>query len=534
MVGQSIGVKESGNNSPAKGFLERRAMLLAAGIVLLAAAVRLGIAPIVTLDDDESESIIVARFSADEVLTGKVVDPSHPPGLPLFLSTLRQVFGENILLYRSVNSVIATLTVVMVMAICRLLAPRAGIWLGVGLLMAVNPMLVMLSVLIRPYTLQLLLLSLATWAVLRWRRDRRLWSLVVYVLAISAAFNVHYGSIFFWAALGLWWMWDSRRSKRQLAKTVAANLVALVLILPTVRFMLWQMQLSELMLNAAVWTYHTFGFLYYFICGNSMARPEYSPLWLIITTVIPVAVVLVPSLLAGVWAVWKTVEARGLVLTILFLPFLFMMAMSLHKPFFASRYIASIWPMFALTLMLGLYTFRLRIRKTAFAFLVLMELIGCVSYAVRYADMYPPSLSRTLEAYGGEHFGIIVYPTARPLIVQSSKRPTILRINSRTLPKLVVSVYPDPPADYVKSYPPPERELSAVLASGLPEELWFYCDLRPENQHYKALKVLEQTKQMLSGSYRLEETWYWPNEQKAEIHLMKFRRVKSPASRGSS
>jgi hypothetical protein len=534
MVSQSIGIKESGNKSQAEGFLERRAMLLAAGIVLLAAAVRLGIAPIVTLDGDESEVITLIRSSPGELLTGKAVDLSHPPGHPLVLWIVRHMFGENVLLYRAVQSVLATLTVVMVMAICRLLVPRAGIWLGVGLLMAVNPMLVMLSLLIRPYAVELLLLSLATWAMLRWRRDRRLWSLVVYVLAIVAVFNVHYGSVFFWAALGLWWLWDSRRSKRQLTETVVANLVALVLILPTVRFMMWQIHMSGLILNVAVWTYHTVGFPYYFICGGSLAHPEYCPLWLIITTVIPLAVVLIPSLLAGLWAVWKTVEARGFVLAILFLPFLFMMAMSLHKPFFASRYIATIWPMFALTLVLGLSTFRLRIRAAAFVFLVLLELIGCVSYAARYADMYPPFLTPTLEAYGGQHFGLIAYPDPRPLIVQSSKPSLILRINNRTLPKLVVSVYPDPPANYVKDHLLPEWDLSTLLASGLPEELWFYCDSRPESQHDKALKVLEQTKQMLSGPYRLEKTWYWPNEQKAKIYLLKFRRPESPASRESS
>ncbi|MGA2265620.1 MAG: hypothetical protein ABSH10_04225 [Phycisphaerae bacterium] len=517
-------------SSTGKSFLERHAALLAVGIVLLAAALRLGVAPILTLDGDECHTILVGRSSFADLVHGRAFDIGNPQGFHMFLSALRQVFGENILLYRSANAIIGTLAVAVIMMLCRLLSPRPAIWLGVGLLTALNPMELTFSLHLRPWAVQALTLSLAMWAALRWQRDRRPWMLVVYVLSMFAAVNTNYSAVFCWAALGLWWLWDSRRSGRQVAAVVAVNVLVLVLFAPSMALMWWQIHHQELTRGGGAWMFHLFGFPYFFIYGNSVARPERG-LRLILLTAVPALIVLAPLLLAGLRAVWKTVKPRGVVLAMLFLPFLFMAGFCLYQPFFFSRYLAFMWPMFALTLMLGLYSFGPRIRAAAFVLLLAMELLGCAGYAARFAEDYPAFLYPTLQAYGGPHYGIVLYPTGeRQIILQSSSQPTVVRI-MQTKPDVVVAIYPNPPTDYVKTYPTPRQKLSTMLAGGLPDELWFYCDLRPTGEYRDAPAVLEQVKQLLAGPYRLEQTWQWPSQGKGQVLLLKYRRAEVPASK---
>jgi hypothetical protein len=512
-----------------KSFLERHAALLAMGIVLLAAALRLGVAPILTLDGDECHTILVGRFSFTDLVHGRAFDIGNPQGFHMFLSALRQVFGENILLYRDANAIIGTLAVAVIMMLCRLLAPRPAIWLGVGLLTALNPMELTFSLHLRPWAVQALTLSLAMWAALRWQRDHRLWLLVVYVLSMFAAINTNYSAVFCWAALGLWWLWDSRRSGRQVATVVLVNVLVLILFVPSMVFLWWQIHHQELTRGGKSWMFHLFGFPYFFIYGNSVARPERG-LRLMLLTSVPAVIVLAPLLLAGLRAVWKTVKPRGVVLAMLFLPFLFLVGFCLYQPFFFSRYLAFIWPMFALTLMLGLYSFGPWIRSVALVLLLGMELLGCAGYAVRFANEYPAFLYPTLQANAGQHFGIIIYPAGeRQLILQSSSRPMILGI-MQTKGDLVVAIYPNPPTDYVKSFPVPRAKLSTMLAGGLPDELWFYCDLRPTGEYRDASAVLERVKQLLAGPYRLEQTWQWPSKGKGKILLLKYRRAEAASS----
>jgi hypothetical protein len=535
---QPIEIARAGNEGKAKGFLERRAKVLAVGIVLLALALRLGAVPFQTLESDESQAILTGRFDFLDLLECKAFDIGNPQGFHLFLSAMRQVFGENILIYRLANILISTLAVAIIMALCRQLVPQAPIWLGVGLLTAVNPMHLMFSLQLRPWAVQALTLSLAMWAVLWWRRDHRWRHLAIFVLAMFLAFNTNYSAVFCWAALGLWWLWDSRRNGRHLATVVLVNALLGVLLIPTLIFLGWQIQQQEFK-RATTWMLHLFGFPYYFIYCNSVGRAERS-VWLMFATVIPAVAVLAPSLLMGLRAVWKTVKPRGFVLTTLFLPILFLMGLCLRSPFFNTRYLAFIWPIFALTVMLGLSTFRPWIRRTALAMLLGMELAGCIGYVGWPAMDYPPFLYPTLQAHAGPHFGIILYPRHEQQLIlqwssqQGSSQPKIIMIRGEKLPRLVVQVYPDSPTDYVKTYPIPQEELSVVLARGLPEELWFYCDLRPKSLSPQLSKVLEQVKQMLNGSYRLEETWHWPSEQDSMIQLLKFHRIQSPASRESS
>ncbi|MCJ7544032.1 MAG: glycosyltransferase family 39 protein [Phycisphaerae bacterium] len=517
-------------SSGGQGFLERRAGLLAVGTVLLAAALRLAVAPILTLDGDECHTILVSRFSFSDLLACEAFDIGNPQGFHLLLSAVRQVFGENILVYRVVNALIGTAAVAAILMLCRLLVPRPVIWLGVGLLTALNPMQLTFSLHLRPWAVQALTLSLAIWAALRWRRDRRLWQLVVYVVAMFIAFNTNYSAAFCWAALGLWWLWDSRRSGRRLAWVVGTNLVLLALLVPSGVFLWWQMQHQELSRGGTAWIFHLLGFPYFFIYGNSVARPERGR-WLMLVTAIPAVVVMAPVLLAGLRGVWKTAEPRGLVLTMLILPFLFLAGMCLFTPFFFSRYLAFMWPMFALTLMLGVDAFGRRLRTVGLAALIVMELVGCAGYALRFAQEYPPFLCRTLQAHAEKDFGIIFYPSGdRQLIVQWPGRPRILWI-AKTQPEVVVSVFPDPPMDYVKLYPMPREKLSAWLARDLPKEMWLYCDLRPNTDYPDAAQTMERVKQMLTGPYRLEQTWSWPSEKQVKYQLLEFRRAQGPASR---
>ena len=337
------------------------------------------------------------------------------------------------------------------------------------------------------------------------------------------AFNTNYSAMFCWATLGLWWLWDSRRNGRHLAAVVAANLVLLALLVPSIVFLVWQVTHQGFTRGGRVWVFHLLGFPYFFIYGNSVARPEWG-VWRMIATGAPLVAVLAPGLLAGLRTVWRRIEPRGLVLTMLVLPFAFLLVLCLFRPFFYSRYLAFIWPMFALVWVLGLRSFRVGVRKAAWALLIAMELAGCVGYAVRFAQEYPPFLLRTLQAHAGKDFAVLLYPGGDcQLALQWPRRATILGF-AATQPELEMLVFPDPPADYVKLWPMPKRTLPELLAKGLPEEVWFYCDLRPTGERRDAPQVLSRVTAMLSRTYRLEHAWYWPSDRDRRIHLLSFQR----------
>lgn len=466
-------------NDSSRGFLERKAKVLAVGIVLLAAVLRLAVTPVLTMYSDEATTVAVARFGFGDLLACKAFDIGNPQGFHLFLSAVRQVFGENILLYRLINAAIGTAAVAIIMILCRRLAPHAAVWLGVGLLTAVNPMHLVFSLQLRPWAVQMLTLALAAWAVLRWRGDHRAGALGVYVAAMFVAVNTNYSAVFFWAAIGLWWLWDDRRSAKGLMTVVLVNLLLLALLIPTGVFLWWQVHHQEIVRGGKAWMFHLFGFPYFFIYGNSVARPERG-VWLMAITAIPAVGVMVPLLLAGLRAAWKTVVPRSFVPAMLFVPFFMLAGICLFKPFFFSRYLAFIWPVFALTLVLGLGAFRKGLRWAGWALLLAMELAGCAGYALRYVDDYPPLLYQTLQAQAGKDFAVLIYPLGeRQLATQWHRGPiTILRVD-KIRPEPTVMAFPHPPAEFVRFDALPQRTLSALLAEGLPEEVWFYCDLHP-------------------------------------------------------
>ncbi len=497
-------------------------------IIAAALAIRLGAAPLIQLNSDEAHTFNVVRCGLADLLSGRAFDISHAQGYHLTLAALAKLFGDSILLARIINAILGSLAVLTVMVLVRKLAPVALIWLGVGLLMAVNPMMLMLSLQTRPYAMQSLALPLMLLAVLNWRERRKPGWLVLYALTVLVAFNYHYTSVFYIAGLGCWWLWVSRKDPREIGRIVAIHVVIMVLLIPSFLFMYKQigLQASGRVTHGARRMYHVLGWPYYFVYGNSVARPEKSKL-LLIATAAPLAILLLALVPPGLAHIWRNLKARrGLILTMLILPLGFVVLVNFLRPLASSRYASFMWPMFALVLMCGVWALkRSALRAAALGVLVVMGVMGSAMYVHRFASHYPPFASETLAAHARQPFAMFTYPSVARSMILEYPRDAFFGTLHYKKGQPLARCFPQPPIDFARGTRREWVPFDDAFLAKLPyAELWLYVDVRPLTAYLDGSRVLREVPAAVEKHYRLDRSFPWPNEDRPVIHMMKFRR----------
>lgn len=149
------------------------------------------------LNPDEGTYYSIATRTDDGDFWREVIDNAHPPLYYLLLRPLGLVTDDFFWL-RTVAVACGVLAVYTTWGAARELAGRgrrgALAGLGAGALVALSPAAVELSKVIRPYMLQLVLLSGSLWLLLRHLRTRSRRALGGYVVLICLALLTHYSS----------------------------------------------------------------------------------------------------------------------------------------------------------------------------------------------------------------------------------------------------------------------------------------------------------------------------------------------------
>jgi uncharacterized membrane protein len=175
-------------------------------ILLLATAVRFYDLTAAAIWGDEGSSLLLARYSLEEIWNHAAFDV-HPPLYFMLLHGWIELFGDGIFALRGLSALAGIAAVgVGIWLVDRLATRRAAII--TGLLLALLPTAVRYSQEVRMYALLGLLLLAATLALVYWiRRPQRHRYLVVYALLMSAALYTHYFAVLaalcHWTYLGL-------------------------------------------------------------------------------------------------------------------------------------------------------------------------------------------------------------------------------------------------------------------------------------------------------------------------------------------
>ena len=191
------------------------------------------------LADDELHSVHAALTLTVGQIFGTFTFGGADYGVPLtafsrFLMDRGVTFSEWTFRF---PSLLAGLAAVIVLP--RLAAPRVGRFAAIALawLIAISPMLVFYSRIIRPYMVTALLASCAALLFDRWRRDRSLLNAVAVVVTSAFAVYTHLAAaplvagMFFFEALALWRDTPPRGTRvRELAQLGLATLLGVALL----------------------------------------------------------------------------------------------------------------------------------------------------------------------------------------------------------------------------------------------------------------------------------------------------------------
>ena len=175
-----------------ESFCQRHFGWLVLACVLLGFVLRLQGLETYWLNPDEGTYLDAAAAPTWAELGGKIAPQPHPP---LFHLVLRPIalFSADIGLLRLPSLVFGCLAVLGISLLTRV---GAGGFAGLvaGLLTAVAPGAILLSQLVRPYSLQLFTLSFGIWFLLRYLERKRRADLLGFSLGMGLALSSHYSS----------------------------------------------------------------------------------------------------------------------------------------------------------------------------------------------------------------------------------------------------------------------------------------------------------------------------------------------------
>lgn len=181
---------------------DRLDWLLAAAVVALAAGLRFFGLGEYWLNPDEGIYYSVIAWPDLARRQAEIAANAHPP-LYYHLLWLWSRVSMDIAWLRVPAALAGTAGVAAMFLLGRELAPgRRGTLVGLlaALLLAVSPSAILLSQLIRPYTLQVALACFALLGLLRWHRRQSRLDLTLFALCMTVALLTHYSSVFVLAA----------------------------------------------------------------------------------------------------------------------------------------------------------------------------------------------------------------------------------------------------------------------------------------------------------------------------------------------
>ena len=498
-----------------------------AGVVAAALGIRLLVAFLMTMYGDESHTIAVARHGFADLLAGRAYDVGNPQGYHLLLSGLRQVLGESVLLYRLVSVLAGTAGAALAMKLVAMLIDDRRVALGTGLLMAVNPMQIMNSVQMRPYALQLLLIVAAQCCVLLWRQRRGAWPLVGYAAAMVLAFNVHYLTVLFWAAIGLWWLWDARKSPRDIVRVVGINMLAAVLVAPSVLLMLRQLSISHASRGEGAWFIHAVGWPFYFLAGNCLTRPTYG-IWPFVLAGVPFAVVFVPAVVASVRWLWRTQRQRSFILSMVILPIAVLVVINFFQRISSSRYLGFIWVIFASIVIAGVLRLPRWLKGLSVVVLAGLSVAGTVAFVGYFARIELPAVFQTLSDRAGQRFLLLSASSfTRSSAIRFTQRAEIWTFVQED-GEMRASRFPQPPDAFVEYGNAPRLEvLHEALAATEHREVWLVIDPRSQYVAYQVWRAAGKiVMPLLEERYELVEEYRFPPglSDDQTIRMLKYSR----------
>lgn len=497
------------------------------GIIALSLLLRIVPAGHMKLLGDEAMTIALGRFDFVALIRAEVSDCGNPHGYHLFLSFVRQVFGENILLYRIINCLFSSMAVMLAMLLCKAITRTRWIWMGVGLLMALNPMQLIHALEVRPYAIQFCVLLLATLCAVKWTQTRRVLWLPVYVACLFVSFNVQYSTLFYWVGIGVWWIWFCRRKRKDVLIVLAVNTVAVLLLIPSLLYFASQIQAQEITRGESVWAWHLWGIPYVFLLGNAAARPE-SNIWLLYSTAIPIAILCTPLICLGIRYLLKNTQYGLLVIMLPVAPFLIMLLLSyLHRPFAAVRYAGFAWPMFALIIISGAWTLRDTLRRSVFIVLVFVSSIAFANQAKFLALENNSLAAEYIRKHSGNNIGILCHPYGKNELTLHFPEETLIANIKEVNGSLKMRLTPPPAIDYLRKGSTIEMGISEMMKEYKLPELWFVCGIRDWGTELRKERIkndMSKVIEILERDYHIQHEYRRSYGNNFEILIMQFIR----------
>lgn len=283
-----------------------------AGILVLAALIRLPFVLDAGITGDEANYVMIARCSAWDILTGAALDPSNPPLYMLLLHGLMAVTGSQVWAWKMMSMAMNLgMIYLMVLLVRRLLGN--SIALMVGFLAAINPWQVYMATELRGYAMVGLCGLVALEAADRFKRGGSLWA-GLWGAACAAGFWTHYSMLAVTFVTGLDTLIRVRHRRARLLVWCVAGAASLALMLLWVPVMLQQRIHPG---GKAVHIWHLAGFPVVHWLGTTYLRPGLPVIWLAIGALGALAV-FAPPLLGGVVSLWRRNRAVLLLFTGLF------------------------------------------------------------------------------------------------------------------------------------------------------------------------------------------------------------------------
>ena len=217
----------------------RLALLGVAGLLLLAAALRLREAAATPLWTDEIITLWVARMPLPELFRAVAADV-HPPLHFLLVKGWRAIGGESSLWIKSLSVIFGVALVAVVWRAGTALFGRAAGWIAAALL-AVHGAHLYVSQESRFYALLWLWLTGAAWAAWRWRERGRRRDGAALVACLIGGLYTHYLSLIVFGFLFLWGLLAPGRRPRARAAWLGPFALAGLAFLPQLPTFLHQL-----------------------------------------------------------------------------------------------------------------------------------------------------------------------------------------------------------------------------------------------------------------------------------------------------
>lgn len=313
---------------------------------------------------------------------------------------------------------------------------------------------------------------------------------------------------------------------------IIVNLATMVLLIPTV--VLFSKQFAQFAPNPPAFTrLHMVGWPFYFLAGPCLARPAMG-IPLIAAYGAAFALVFVPAVISGVRWIWRTQRQRGFILSMLALPFAFVLAINVFKQLSGSRYLNLTWVAFAAIVVYGIVKLPRWWKWPSMAMLTALSVAGCIAYASFHSDPSRVAITRLLSEKAGDRFLVMCADyNSRMYALEMTQRAKVWSFGREQDGRSMVQRFPIPPDRFVEhgqqqvvagTWEPVEEAFKKYVDD---KEVWLIVDRTEDNPGYRRWWAAADTvKPLLEESYDLVEEYIYPPGASADraVHMLKYSR----------